>query len=500
MISLHHRNRKTAKTSRSSRRCADEDALVALDPVAAVETAILESARKRGVVPHQKILSRSKLARLLRTTPYRVQLAVQRLEQHGLVYTRKGSGVYLAEKLFQRGADQAPQPQAGTAAASEAKNPAMFLSLPFTPIFKTIRVLVDGIEADEIQVGLWRRVFDVFQQEYPFVNLEPDFGRAQPGSSHDVVISSLGAVRDNLSTQKPLDVRLLAQGGLERDAFLDGLLDQGRAAPSRELFALPLLRTTTILVANHRLLEQFGLADRPINRPVDWFRVSLALVERSGGQTLGFNYCGFQFHSTFYGVEFQEQDGCWVFDRARMARFLEDIKPCLRRDQLAIKWNMKPFFNGTVGFCCNYLHSYPWIVKRLGPAAKLLRLPVEPGGFVTESSCVGTVSDSTDSVKEATLLLGFIASEKGQTALLANHPEWLSVNQAVLAGQAAASPFPEGAVIYAYDPRGVHGEVHLRRSSMTHLPRMETEAAKFYLGLQSLEETLAEMAGDGRKG
>lgn len=286
---------------------------------------------------------------------------------------------------------------------------------------------------------------------------------------------------------------MLAQGGVELNAFVDGVLDQGRVAPSQELFALPLLRTTTILAVNHRLFERRGLADGPINRPGDWFRIGFSLAEKTGGQLLGFNYCGFHHHGTFYGIVLREQDGRWVSDRSRTARFLEDMKPCIRRDQLALQWSMNQFFDGHLGICCNYLNSYPWIVKRMGPAASLLRLPLEPGGFVTESSFVGAVPPGADSVEEATLLLGFIVSERGQTALVEEHPEWLSVHQAVLAKQKATSPFPEGSVLYEYDRRSVYSQVYPRRSFNVHWPKMETEAAKFYLGLQTLEETLGKM-------
>lgn len=475
-------------------RGSAREPLVVADPIAEVEATILKEVQGGGAVPNQKILSQVNLAKRLGTSQYRVQRAIARLEQRGLVYGRKGSGVYLTERALQPPMTPTSAPSSGAVLPAAAEDPGSFLAMPHVPIFKTLRVLVDGIEADEIQVGMWRRVFDAFQQEYPFINLEPDFGRAQPGSAHDVVISALSAFGDTLPAQRPLDAKVLAQGGMEMNAFVDRVLDQGRTAPSRELFALPLLRSTTILAVNHRLFEQHGLADGPIICPADWFRVGFALVEKSGGRLFGFNYCGFHFHSTFYGIVLQEQDGRWVFDRARMAHFLEDIKPCIRRDQVAIKWSMNQFFDDHLGICCNYLNSYPWIVKRMGQAANLLRLPLEPGGFVTESSFVGAVPDGAGSVEEATLLLGFIASEKGQTALVENHPEWLSVHQAVLAKQKAASPFPEGSVIYGYDPRSVYSQVYPHRSFNVHWPKMETEAAKFFLGLQNLEEALAKMS------
>ena len=122
-------------------------------------------------------------------------------------------------------------------------------------------------------------------------------------------------------------------------------------------------------------------------------------------------------------------------------------------------------------------------------------LPLESGGYVTESSFMGTIPQESGSPEEAMLLLGFIASEKGQTALVEENSEWLSVNKAVLSRQKAASPFPEGSVVYEYDARNaILARGNPCRNFSPILPRMETEAAKFYLGLQSIEETQDKMS------
>ena len=164
-----------------------------------------------------------------------------------------------------------------------------------------------------------------------------------------------------------------------------------------------------------------------------------------------------------------------------MARFLEDIKPCIRRDQLLSRWNMKQFFANRIGICCASLYCTPWFSKRLGQAVHLAPLPLEPGGYVGEGSFLGAVPQASESMEEATLLLGFIASEKGQAALVEEHPEWLSVNQAVLARQKATSPYPKGSVIYEYDTHNGLMRKDLHQMFSLHHPRMETEAAKFYI-------------------
>ena len=90
-------------------------------------------------------------------------------------------------------------------------------------------------------------------------------------------------------------------------------------------------------------------------------------------------------------------------------------------------------------------------------------------------------------------LLGASPYQIRQAALVEEHPEWLSVNRAVLERQKASSPYPKGSVLYEYDPRSVQNQTYPHTSFCLHRPHMETVAAKFYLGIQSLEETMAKM-------
>ena len=107
---------------------------------------------------------------------------------------RVESGVYLTAKAF--GADQAGDPMpAPNALGVESDASDVFLSIFPVPIFKTLRVWVVDLQGDEIQIRMWRRVFDAFNREYPFVNLEPDFGNPQPDAPHDVLIAQLPLCR-----------------------------------------------------------------------------------------------------------------------------------------------------------------------------------------------------------------------------------------------------------------------------------------------------------------
>ena len=54
--------------------------VIIADAISGIETAILSEIQNGGAVPHQRILSRQKLARLLGASPYQIRQAVDRLE------------------------------------------------------------------------------------------------------------------------------------------------------------------------------------------------------------------------------------------------------------------------------------------------------------------------------------------------------------------------------------------------------------------------------------
>jgi len=75
---------------------------------------------------------------------------------------------------------------------------------------------------------------------------------------------------------------------------------------------------------------------------------------------------------------------------------------------------MSHFYDHLLGICCTSLYFHPRIVKRLGNAAQLVPPPLLPKGFVQESSLIGVVAKQSECIEEATLLLGFITSERGR--------------------------------------------------------------------------------------
>jgi hypothetical protein len=492
----------------------DESSFVADDAVAMLEVRVLENLRGAGAAPHQKILPRRELARRLRTTQYRVKQAIARLQAKGHVYSRKGSGVYLAEQAL--GADTqdaAPSQPPLPSASPSTFDP--FPGVPHVPLFKTLRVGINAGCQDERQIRLWRRAFDAFHREFPFVRVQMESETQPSRDKFDVSLDSLSGYCGRAELNRPLDERLLGEAGMDPQELCAGILDLGRRKcgpasatthSSRPLHAIPLLRTTTIILANRRVLKANSQADDLLEaldaaahpaRLRDYLRIGAELERRSEGRITGINYVGLMHYCPFYGVAVSKRGGGWAFDKSRMALFLNELAPYIGHHRFRDTWPdvVSRFLAGEQGFCCIYLHSYPGILARMGKAIALTRLPLCPDGFVTEGMFMSTIPHDAEPSEEAMLLLGFLASKRGQEILVEETPEWLSVHRAVLAGQQSASPFPDGSVLYAYDPRSLCTQVEPNQEMFD--SALETQAAKFFLKLQDMDTTLERMARVG---
>lgn len=474
--------------------------LAAADPVGEIEAAILASVRAKRCAPHQRIRSRRDLARVLRTTESRVQQAIARLEKKGYLHARRGSGVYVTKRGLGANGATVVETAMASAPPAETTPPAPISFFPHVPIFKTLRIEINGLQEPR-QARMWRRALDAFHREAPFVTLDPCSQIKSPDETCQLRIHPVILLNGAFESFTTLNSAALAKGGLQPDRLCDGLLDLGRPAGAPELKGVPLLRATTILAFNRRLFKRHRLNEDAVRAPVDFFRAGSALEARSQGRVLGFNYLGCQHFCTFYGIEVRAEGERYGFDRARMARFLEELKPHIRYKHLETVRieTMERLAENALGICCAYLVSQPWLVERMGTAVGFLKLPLEPGGFVTESVCAAAIPQGAEHAEETMLLMGFLASERGQSLLVEENPEWLSVDRQVLEKQKTASPFPRGAVVYDFDPRSHYTQVN-RRMYYEFVSMANTETAKFFLGLQGIEETLAKLALRGRQG
>ena len=368
------------------------------------------------------------------------------------------------------------------------------MAVPHVPRFKTLDVHFPvGNQPD--QVAMWSRGLALFRKEFPFIHVHARFdGQSDLGMCGDVYLTSVAGMRDHGASARALRRDLLAKVWRAEDCPR-GMLDVVPMDRSGALLGLPLLRNPTMLAANRRLLEFYGLADEPVETPGDLFRLGCRLHTASQGRVRGLNYPDYSDFGAFYGIVVSVQDGVLTFDSAKMRRFLCDLQPHSQSDDFQFggcdQW--EHFLTDRLGLYCWYWQVLPELQRRM-PDCVPFHLPLTPDGFAIEGAAVGCVPATCRHPEEATLLLGFLGSEAAQRAMVGEAPYWLSVHKPVLAWQEESSPYPRGSVQYRYDPRSHYTQIDAAVSH-GYAPRANTEIAKFCTGMQNLDETLERLMG-----
>jgi DNA-binding transcriptional regulator YhcF (GntR family) len=471
----------------------DSASLADKDPVAETEQRILEWIRASDCRPHQKIVSERALAGSLKTSISHVHYALGKLRQKGHVYAWARKGWYVSEQGASLGGGAMAE-EAQEVSRTHGAPPTLWsIAVPRLPSHKALAVAVP-VGNDPVQVAMWQRLFAAFESDFPFLQVQADFDARPVSMDADVSLVSPAPVREEAEAIVPLDEAVMAKAGMVASNLCEGILELGRPVKGGDLLGVPVLRTTTMLAANRRLLAEHGLADEPVADAGDLFRLGARLEDNSLGSVLGVNYPGASHYAGLYGVDMWEKDGAVTFDRKWLATFLSQVKPFMRPHHFTLRaegaWER--FLDNRFGLFCWYSSVYPHMRDRVEGFA-LLRMPLGEGGFVPESATVGVVPKSSKRPDEAMLLLGFLASEKAQTLLTESAPHWLSVHAAVLRRQEQASPFPEGAIQFGYDRRCFFTQLN-PRMYWEYNNKLNSESAKFFSGLQELEETLDRLA------
>lgn len=430
--------------------------------------------------PDEKMPSERKLASRFHTTQNRVHRAIQTLVAEGALQTKAKSGTYVSGAV-------PSSPSSG----EFDDHPLVAPRLLGMGANVGIRVCVPVGGSDE-QKRFWMSVFEAFHEERPYVEIIPVFCHGQETvetQDHDVAVlidQSLTVCRD---AYEPLDWKLLASlGGAPEEEMSDGVL-----APFRHggrLYGVPLLRMTSSLWVNRKLLKSNGVSIADLKRPVDVFRVGRQIETSSDGELLGTNYRRYHWHASHYGFWIECENGRLRMDWKLLRRFLEEFRPCILKRHLRSDGDggRKAFFEGRMAAFSDYLSFQP-LAERSQAPLEMIGLPLEPGGFVNEVTCAGAVRKGCANMDIACELLAFLTTRKAQETMAGLAPNWLSTRKDVLAEQRSSSPFPDGSVVYDHDLRMYYTDSNdyiFKRFG----PMINTQSAKYFLGLQDLDSTI----------
>ena len=430
-----------------------------------------------GYQPGQKIVPERKLALLLDTSQSRIHRAIELLSRQGLVQTRRGDGTYVvdpANRVLAEDASLTP-PQMQHHFRKVSKLPLQIR----IPIGENLR-----------EQSMWQRAIAAYQRENPSIEVEIDFSTDGSRSANcDVTVVSAHHLHEHQG-----DFSVLNQSSLEQNGFRAAELLPHATTPccyEGELLGMPVLRTTSILMANRRILDRFGIDPACFTKPVDLFRIGAEIETGSGGRIRGCNYYGLHWHLTLAGLQIGSGPGGAVSQPQKLARFLEDHRPFMREHHFKqTHLGQKLFLLGEFALRTDYSYLLP--AAQLHDDLELIVLPRNPGGWAVEGMCVACMPRDCPGREEAYALLAFLASGTAQQQLVADDPHWLSVHPAVLEAQKTSAPFPAGAVQHDLDQRSF-SVFRDRRSFQSIGPHLEAESEEYFLGRQDLETTLANM-------
>ena len=450
--------------------------IIDVDPVKQIEEQILEEIIKGNYKPHQKLLSERKLAEKFNTTPARVHRALQNLVKKGYLYTKIGHGTFVKGKH--------PEESAKVDYSVSPFN----IHLPHLPVYKKIKVAIP-IGDEPHQVKMWRKVLNAFRKEHPFIDLEVNFA-AMENKGYDLIFLGPYQLRLQYKELFPLE-ELLEKNGIKEEELCKDILKLGKVEGI--LLGIPILRNPAIVSVNNDLLEKYGLKAEEIKKPGDLLRIGDIVEKKSRGEVMGTRYLGFIYHGAMYGIDIKREEKKVIFDKERVRKFLEETKPYIKRHHFKShhETGERLFLEGRYAI---YPHFYA--IYQLEKESKFrlspIPFPLEKGGFGCEGMLMGCVPRESRHREEAILLLRFLVSKEGQRIFVGDSPNWLSVRKDVLEEQRKNSPFPEGALLYDFDLRSYYSQVDpvIFKEYAT---KLNTEAGKFFTGLQGIEETLEKL-------
>ncbi len=451
-----------------------ETLIIDIDPIEEIEEKIQAEIIAGNYKPHQKLLSEKKLAEKLNTTPTRVHRAVQKLVEKGYLYTEVGRGTFVSagEGHYLPVFNQAVSP--------------FDIHLPHLPIYKTLRVSIP-IGEDPRQVEMWEKVLEAFREKHPFLELEANF-EVKEDKRCDVLFTGPYQLRSQYEDMLPLNGEFLSKHEVNEGELCEDILELGTVNDT--LFGIPVLRNPALVSVNKDILEQYGLKRDEIKKPGDLFRVGNIIEERSGGKVMGTRYLGFIYHGAMYGIDIKREGDKLIFNKERVRKFLEETKPYIKRHHFKSPYDTHEglFLEGRYAI---YPHFYNTYQLEKGSRYRLspIPFPVAEEGFGCEGMFMGCVTRESKHQEESLLLLSFLISKEGQRIFVEHSPNWLSVRKDILEYQKRNSFFLPGSILYDFDIRGYYSQMDPLIFT-EYAARLNTEAGKFFMGLQGGEETI----------
>lgn len=446
--------------------------ILTADPIKELEKKIIEDIKKSNLAPHQRLAAERKLAEIYKVPRMRVHQAIARLVDKGFLYSKRGSGTFLA------GTEQEAESFSCAIEMGEVeKLPSFIPSNDCEKVKLNIPVPESGRQA-----AAWKKVIAGFNERFPFLQTEVKFGSYAEHDNLDLFI----VYPYDLPKAKDIEAEIMEDKNIFSDKIFDVCKVDGKQ------LAAPILRVPPLTVVNINLLKAAGVNNAPeFKTPEDLMRIGAELEEKTG--SCGIRFLGGFFHGALYGIQFSRDKDRVKFDQEKVVKFLKESKPFIKQRHFIPHKDsgVEKFIGGE--YCIYPLFSTSLIeLKEKEMDIARVKLPIEDEGFVCEGMFAGGVNASSRNREEAALLLEYMLSEEAQKIFVNELPFCLSVRKDVLSQQEKNNSRELDGIRTEFDIRGYYTQRDL--FIFDHYgKKFNTESGKFFWDVQDLKTTIEKL-------
>jgi DNA-binding transcriptional regulator YhcF (GntR family)/ABC-type glycerol-3-phosphate transport system substrate-binding protein len=442
--------------------------ILTVDPVKELEKKIIKDIENSDLEPHQRLAPERKLADIYNVPRMRVHQAIARLVEKGFLYSRRGSGTFLADFA---------QYEESLIITKEQKEIENFPSFIPSNECEKIRLNIPVPESGQ-QADAWKKVIAGFNERFPFLQTEVEFGSWERHENLDLYIAS----PNDLPQIKDIELNI----SIDKSEFSDKIFDVCQIE-GRQL-AAPILRVPPLAVVNLDILKRAHINRQEFIAPEDLMRIGAEVEEKTGIR--GIRYLGGFFHGALYGLQFLRDNDSIEFDKESLNSFLDETKPYIKQHHFTPhgETGVDKFINGEY---CIYPFFAVNLIELNGAQFDIARvkLPLKEKGFVCEGMFIGGLNKKSGNREEAALLLEYILSEEAQKILTDELPFCLSVRKDVLAQQEENNSKELDGIHTEFDIRSYYTQRDLFIFDQ-YGKKLNTESGKYFWNMQSLEKTI----------